>query len=82
MNVELTKRAKDQLKKLPKREATKIARKLLGLPSSPFMGKRLTGKLQNHYSIRAWPYRILYIVDKRRNTIQIDAIEHRQSVYK
>ena len=45
MTVELTRKAKSQLKKLPKQEATKIVRKLLALQLTPLLGKKLEGKL-------------------------------------
>ena len=81
MNVELTKKAKRQLGNLPKSEAKKVARKLFQLERSPFTGKKLAGKLQTRYSLKAWPYRIIYVVDKRRKIVQVEIIEHRQGVY-
>ena len=81
MRVELTPTAKKQLKKLPKSEVKKIARKLFSLQSSPYLGKKLEGKLKDRYVMRAWPYRIIYIIT-RNSIIQVDTIEHRQGVYK
>ncbi len=80
MKIELTPTAKKQLKKLPKSEAKKIARKLFTLEISPYSGKKLEGKLKDRYSLRAWPYRIIYVIT--RNAIQVETIEHRQGVYK
>lgn len=80
MKIELTKTAAKQLATLPKTEAKKIIRKIQQLPGNPFNAKKLEGKLQDRYVIRAWPYRIIYVIEK--NTIQIDTIEHRQGVYK
>lgn len=82
MTVELTKKAKGQLKKFPKREAAKIARKLLALRGSPLIGKKLEGKLRDRYSLRAWPYRIIYQIFTDTNTVLVDTIEHRQGAYK
>lgn len=82
MNVELTKKAKQQLADLPKPEAKKVARKLLQLEVSPFAGKKLAGQLQEKYSLKAWPYRIIYIMDNKKKLIQVEIIEHRQRVYK
>ncbi|HCM82114.1 MAG: hypothetical protein UV63_C0033G0009 [Microgenomates group bacterium GW2011_GWC1_43_11] len=81
MEIELTPTAKKQLKKLPKSDVKKIARKLFILETAPYTGKKLEGKLKDYYVIRAWPYRILYVID-RNTTIQIEIIEHRQGVYK
>lgn len=80
MEIELTPTAKKQLKKLPKPDIKKIARKLFFVGELPYSGKKLEGKLKNHYSIRAWPYRIIYIIEN--NIIHINTIEHRQGVYK
>jgi len=79
MKIELTKTALKQLAKLPKSEAKKVTRKLHQLENDPFAAKKLEGKLKNRYVIRAWPYRIIFIIVN--NTIQIDTIEHRQGVY-
>lgn len=80
MKIELTQTAKKQLKKIPKPETAKVARKLISLQTSPYLGKKLEGKLKDRYSVRAWPYRIIYVINN--NTIIIDTIEHRQGVYK
>jgi len=68
MNVELTKKAKRQLGNLPKSEAKKVARKLFQLERSPFTGKKLAGKLQTRYSLKAWPYRIIVTVQSSDTT--------------
>lgn len=82
MNLELTVTAIKQLQKLPKKEANKVIRKLELLQESPYSGKKLTGKLSDRYSLKAWPYRILYIIDNKEEKVIIDVIEHRQGVYK
>lgn len=80
MEIELTSTAKKQLKKLPKSEVKKVARKLLSLASNPYAAKKLEGKLKGRYALRVWPYRIIYVISGK--TIQVDTIEHRQGVYK
>ena len=80
MKIELTTTAFKQLSKLPKSEAKKVDRKLHQLKQDSFTAKKLEGKLKEKYSIRAWPYRIVYFIENQ--TIVISAIEHRQSVYK
>ena len=82
MKVELTSFAKKQLKKIPKRETIKIARRMLSLRQDPYLGKKLDGKLSYLYSLRAWPYRILYSINKQKTILTIETIEHRQSAYK
>lgn len=82
MNVIISPKAGKQLHKLQTNEALKITRRLRELESTPFAGKLLTGKLKNHYTLRAWPYRIVYQVFKDQDIILVDTIEHRQGVYK
>lgn len=81
MEIELTPTAKKQLKKLPKSEVKKIARKLFFVESNPFSAKKLEGKLKDRYVVRAWPYRIIYVI-VGTSKIQVEVIEHRQGVYK
>lgn len=68
-----------QLKKLPLRQKRKIVKKLEILSKDPQVGKALKGELKTLYSIRAWPYRIIYKLTK--TTITIFSIAHRQSAY-
>ena len=51
------------------------------LEQNPIAGKKLTGKLESQYSLRIWPYRIVYFVDKERDVIITD-IRHRKDVYR
>ncbi|MEK7061086.1 MAG: type II toxin-antitoxin system RelE/ParE family toxin [Patescibacteria group bacterium] len=69
-----------QLKKIPKVELKKIFRKLELLKNDPYAGKPLKGELKNLYSIKPWPYRIIYEMDSKR--IVIYSIAHRQGSYK
>ena len=82
MNVVISPKASKQLNKLPAKEGLKIIRKLRALESIPFVGKRLAGKLQGLYTLRAWPYRIIYRILKEQKIILVETIEHRQGVYK
>lgn len=69
-----------QLKRLPLKEKKKIVRKLEILVNDPHAGKSLKGELKGLYSIRAWPYRIVYSANK--STLTIFSIAHRQSIYR
>ena len=68
-----------QLKKIPRKEQLEIINKLELLAKSPLSGKVLGGRMDNLRSLRVWPYRILYHIEK--NTIIIRSIAHRQGVY-
>lgn len=82
MKVILSPIAVKQLKRLPMRERKKVDRKLQLLAVSPFVGKALERDLKGSYSLKAWPYRIIYDVVRSRNTVSVLVIGHRQGVYK
>lgn len=82
MRVILSETATRQLQKLPKVIHPRILRKLHLLESDSLIGKSLKSDLAGHYSIRAWPYRIFYIILKEKSRILITAIKHRQGAYK
>ena len=69
-----------QLKKLPQTELKKIFKKLTILSHDPYAGKPLQGELKNMYSLRAWPYRIIYEI--KSGTITVYSIAHRQAAYR
>lgn len=82
MKVVLAKEAQKQYKKLPKSEQAKVKKKLEVLSTDPHAGKKLSGILEGRRSIRAWPYRIIYQVNKADQQVEISDIEHRQGAYK
>ena len=81
MQIILSPGAVNKLKRLPKPETKKNLRKLHLFETDPLAGKPLEGKLKGIYSLRSWPYRILYRFLKDRHIIRIDVIDHRQGVY-
>jgi mRNA-degrading endonuclease RelE of RelBE toxin-antitoxin system len=78
----LAKSAVKQYKKIPSTERKKILKRLDGLADNPLMGKKLNGDLEGSYSLRTWPYRIVYLFDSKKNQVQVVAIVHRQGAYK
>ena len=82
MRVILAKSATKDYKALPKPEQTKVKRKLILLAEQPHAGKKLSGELAEFRSIRAWPYRIIYLVNEQKERIEVRVIEHRQGAYK
>ena len=78
----LTKNSEKDLTKLPKVEKKKVFKKLKAIESNPLSGKPLAGELKTFYSVRAWPYRIVYEFNKKDNIIIVHKIQHRQGVYK
>ncbi len=81
MEVILSKDARKQLEKLPKANQVKVRKKLMAIADNPTIGKKLSGELKDIRSVRAWPYRILYEINKKENRIEIHKIAHSQGVY-
>lgn len=80
--VVFTHEAGKQLRRFPLRFQDRILEIVRSLAIDPFVGKKLTGDLDGHYSERAWPYRIIYTIDRKKITITIVTLGHRQGVYK
>lgn len=81
MRLILSRDAQKNYNRLPKTSQVKIKRKLLALSENPFLGKKLSGELEGDRSLRAWPYRIIYSIDGKRDIITVSNILHRQGVY-
>lgn len=82
MEVFLSKDAAKQYNKLPKPERMKIKKRLAFLADFPFEGKKLSGEFDGLYTIRVWPYRVIYEINKKEKKIEVHKIAHRQGVYK
>ena len=80
--VVITKKAQKDLKSLDKVFLNKTKRALISLQNTPHIGKSLSGILKGYYSIRIWPYRIVYKVFLKEKTILVVRIGHRKDVYK
>lgn len=72
-------RVHKQLKRIPKPERQKIFRKLEELVADTRSGKLLMGEYKGFLCLRAWPYRIIYIINN--GTVIIYSVAHRQGVY-
>lgn len=82
MEVVLSKDAQKHYKHLSNSEQKKIKKKLLLLKEDPWNGKKLTGEFQEKYSLKAWPYRIIYKINKQEKRVEVSTILHRQGAYK
>ena len=78
----ITKKAERNLNHLPESYRARIGETLRDLCTDPFRGKKLSGKKAGQYSVRVWPYRIIYRVEKKKLVIIVIDIDHRQGVYK
>jgi addiction module RelE/StbE family toxin len=82
MEVIITPKALKQYQHLPKSEQTKIKKRLSLLEKNPQEGKKLSGKLLGIRSLKAWPYRIIYLINEKQKNIFVITIAHRQGIYK
>jgi len=77
----LTEQADKDLKELPAVDSLRIKKKLVHFSIEAVYGKKLSGKLHGFYSLKVWPYRIIYFF-KNKNEAWIVHIKHRKDVYK
>ena len=74
------KRAEKELKKLDKNLQEKVIKKIVYIANYPYSGKFLQGEFKGNYSLRVWPYRIIYEIGK--DNIVILRVSHHQGAYK
>ena len=77
----ISKRAHRQLKKLPQKTKDRVSVVIDKLAENPFQGKKLEGQRKGSYSVRMWPYRIIYRIHKKQVLIYIIDIGHRRDIY-
>ena len=64
--VIISDKAQKELARLPKKDAYRIAIKIKVLSTDPYVAKQLLGELSGSYSLRIWPYRVIYKVNKSK----------------
>lgn len=82
MKLVLKHEAQKKLSRIGAKDVPKIKRKLESLLLNPLAGKPLSGEFAGSYSLKAWPLRILYSFNPASQTIIIETIDYRGSVYK
>lgn len=79
--VELSKRFKKQLRKLPRQIQKKVMEEIELLKSNPEFGEKLKGVLSDIRRIRVHNYRVAYKVHSSNETIDVFFVDHRKRVY-
>lgn len=79
--VEIQKHAQKELEKLTPRDQERVVLALRDLTTLPFSGKKLHGVHSDKYSIRVWPYRVVYKVYKKILVILVLGVTHRKDAY-
>ncbi|MCX6758770.1 MAG: type II toxin-antitoxin system RelE/ParE family toxin [Candidatus Nealsonbacteria bacterium] len=51
------------------------------IANDPYAGKKLEGRHLGQWSMRIWPYRIIYSIHKNELLVIVIAIGHRQGIY-
>lgn len=82
MEIGFSRPAQKSFGRFPKNKQNQLFQKISQLKNNPLGGKKLKGEWKGFYSLRIWPYRILYGIEPDRKLIKIHKIEHRQGVYK
>jgi len=76
------KRAEKDLNRISEKDRSKIMTALFDLREDPYIGKVLKGGLVGYRSLRVWPYRIIYRINKKKLMVLVVKIGHRQGIYK
>ncbi len=80
--IVIAKQATKDMKKLGAVMRKRVDLAIDVLRGDPFAGKRLQGELDGTWSLRVWPYRIIYTIHQKIVTVTVLHVGHRQSVYK
>jgi mRNA-degrading endonuclease RelE of RelBE toxin-antitoxin system len=75
-------KAEKNIDKLGEKDKLRVIIVLDDIKRDPFSGKKLHGNRAEQYSVRVWPYRIVYKIYKERHEIEVTDFDHRGSVYK
>jgi mRNA interferase RelE/StbE len=81
-HVILARRAQKDFQKLSQKDQGRILDAFREIAVDPFIGKKLEGDFAGHYTVRVWPYRIIYRIVREIVTVSVVAIGHRQGVYR
>ena len=80
-SVQLTAKAKKELKELTVSARFSIGEIIEDLKDGPFIGKPLSRKLVKKFSYRVGVYRIIYKINKQDKIITVLSVGHRSKVY-
>lgn len=78
----IRKKVQKNLRKIDRRYKERVLIALVKLRSEPYLGKPLLGDLEGCFSLRIWPYRIIYRVYENKLIVYVIEIAHRQEAYK
>ncbi len=79
--LKLDPRAEKRLNKIPSPYNERIKITLSTIANNPWIGKKLKGKYDGSYTVKVWPYRIIYDIYKNELLITVIKIKHRGQAY-
>jgi mRNA interferase RelE/StbE len=79
--IVLLKKAEKNFANIDQKYEARILTALLSLRENPLIGKKLLGSLEGYFSLRVWPYRIIYFLNGDKKEVVIVKISHRQASY-
>lgn len=74
-------KVRKKLQDIREKDRKRIVGAFDSIVNDPFFGKQLHGERVGQYSVRVWPHRIIYRVDKNRLLVIIIEFGHRQGIY-
>ncbi len=80
-SIILSKTAKSQIRKLPKRYQKSAIEALGDLKEAPLLGKALVRELACRFSFTFGPFRMIYKINKQEKRVEVLAIRHRKHAY-
>jgi mRNA interferase RelE/StbE len=81
-SILFSRQASKALARLPGQIRLRLLESIETLREDPFVGKPLSGPLQGSYSVRVWPFRVLYEIRKKELTITVVSVGHRKDIYR
>lgn len=79
--LKLDPRAEKQLNKIPSPYNERIKITFTTIANNPYIGKKLKGEYEGSYTVRVWPYRIIYDIYKHELWVVVVKIKYRGGVY-
>lgn len=81
--IEISRTAEKQLRKLPPADQRRVAKAMLALGDDPFpRGSRKLSGYEDVFRIRVGRYRILYSVSEKSLIIIVLKVGHRKDIYR
>ena len=81
--VNIAQEAEKEIRRLSAKDRQRIMAAILSLAGDPFSGKKLKGKGSRLiFSLRVWPFRIIYQVFKNELLVLVIRVGQRKDVYR